>query len=419
MWQPLMDAATSRECWIAIEDIERCLIAYFGDDEKRDAVLASGDAGIALFFAYLDAVRPGADSDERALESLARSLHTVTRMYPLPGFYVGFSGVAWVVEHLSRQFFESDDEVSGHFHHGLRAFLSSANGNTPYELMEGLAGFGTYLIERLPHEDAAESLADIIDRLDAEAEKSDSGVTWFTPPEWLTMEQRRLMPRGCYNFGVAHGVPGVIGFLAAARRENLDDARVAHLAEGAIRWALARKLERCDESVFPAFAAPDQTPVPTRTAWCYGDLGVAAVLLSAARSFDREDWEQEALALARLAARRSVTVTQAIDPGLCHGAIGLAHIFNRFHQATRDEEMRRAALAWYGRALDMRRPGEGLAGLSSWVRPPGGEGAWRGEHGFLTGIAGFGLGLLAAVSDVEPAWDRALLIAVPAQGEGR
>ena len=38
---------------------------------------------------------------------------------------------------------------------------------------------------------------------------------------------------------------------------------------------------------------------------------------------------------------------------------------------------------------------------------------WKTEPGFLSGVAGIGLGLLAAVTDLEPAWDRVLLVAIP------
>jgi hypothetical protein len=38
---------------------------------------------------------------------------------------------------------------------------------------------------------------------------------------------------------------------------------------------------------------------------------------------------------------------------------------------------------------------------------------WRAEPGLLTGTAGVGLALLAATTPIEPAWDRALLVAIP------
>ncbi|HEX2061547.1 MAG TPA: lanthionine synthetase LanC family protein, partial [Thermoanaerobaculia bacterium] len=207
-------------------------------------------------------------------------------------------------------------------------------------------------------------------------------------------------------------IPGVIGFLAVAHREGLKDPRIPRLVGHAVQFLLTQKRDWNEGSVFPSHVPPDGDPRPTRTAWCYGDLGVAAVLLSAAQSFARDDWRDEALAIARAAARRSVAETRVIDVGLCHGAVGIAHIFNRIHHATRDAEMRDAAVAWYGRALDMRRPGEGLAGLLSWVDTGPKEGVWKGEPGFLSGIAGVGLGLLAAVTDFEPRWDRVLLLSM-------
>jgi hypothetical protein len=38
---------------------------------------------------------------------------------------------------------------------------------------------------------------------------------------------------------------------------------------------------------------------------------------------------------------------------------------------------------------------------------------WKTEPGFLSGVAGVGLALLAAVTDFEPLWDRVLLVSIP------
>jgi hypothetical protein len=97
------------------------------------------------------------------------------------------------------------------------------------------------------------------------------------------------------------------------------------------------------------------------------------------------------------------------DAGLCHGAFGVAHLFNRIFQATGEERFAQAARLWIGEGLALRRRGLGVAGFSVWdVTTPGGP-TWTAESGFLTGAAGIGLALLAAASEVEPAWDRLLL----------
>jgi class I lanthipeptide synthase len=417
MWQSLADAELAAECWAAIGDIEQCLVPYLESSADPDPMLGSGDAGVALFFAYLSAIRQDAAAGDRALEALSRSLDRVAEMQLLPALLIGYSGIGWVVEHLTRDFFEGDDELAAPIDDALATLLGEVTEAPPFELVGGLAGYGLYLIERLPHPRATQTLHRIIDILDERAERSDDGITWFTPAAWLTNWQRELMPDGCYNLGVAHGVPGVIGFLAAAWNEGFDDPRIPRLVEGAVRWLQAQRIDVEDASVYGAWRVPGRPLESTRTAWCYGDIGIAGVLMTAARAFHRIDWENDAMSIARAAARRPLERTQAIDPGLCHGAVGNAHLFNRFYQATHDPEMRNAALEWYRLALSMRRPGTGLAGLLTWISPAGGEGFWKGEYGFLSGITGFGLAMLAAVSSVEPKWDRVLLVSVPPMQE--
>jgi hypothetical protein len=137
---------------------------------------------------------------------------------------------------------------------------------------------------------------------------------------------------------------------------------------------------------------------------------VAATLLLAARAVGEPDWEAQAIAIARRAAARPAEESGVVDAGLCHGAAGLAHIFNRFYQATAEPIFKEAALSWFGRALAYRRPGAGVGGFGA-VRPgPGDERVWSPEPGFLEGAAGVGLALLGAATPIEPAWDRILLL---------
>ncbi len=419
MWQPITSAEASRECWSTIADIEVSLTEHLRREAGNDWAaphVSGGAAGISLFFAYLHAAGGHAGADDRALEALDLSIGALAQRHLLPTLYSGFVGIGWVITHLARELFEGDGDLALEVDEALRVLLSEVTENPPFELLSGLAGYGTYLVERLPSPAAAELLGRVIDLLDA---SRDATCTWYTNPGWLPEWQRELMPRGYHNLGVAHGIPGVIGFLAAAHRAGASDQRIPRLADDAVRWLLAQK-GTWPSSVFPAHVPPDADPRPTRTAWCYGDLGVAAVLLSAAHSFNRAEWQDEALSIARIAARRSFEETRITDVGLCHGASGLAHLFNRIYQATGDGELRGAAEEWYARTLDMRRPGEGIAGFIGWSdgRRPG-EGEWRGEPGFLSGVAGIGLALLAAVTEVEPAWDRVMVISTPPKNRER
>jgi lantibiotic modifying enzyme len=420
MWQPLAndpdDPETARRCWEAIDDIERGVLEAL--ESESNGGLAGGTSGLSLFFAYLGAARGsegGSEASDRALDILGRSIDALSEQQLSPSLYGGFSGIGWVVEHLTREFFEADDDLTSDIDEALGQWLGHPAAMS-CELISGLAGFGTYLIERLPHPAAAELIVRIVERLDASAIEAPDGLTWHTPADWMPPWQREEFPEGCYNLGVAHGVPGALGFLAAAWNAGIDDPRIPRLAEGVVRWLLARRLPAESDSRFAAMISPKQEPEPTRTAWCYGDPGIAAVLLSAARSFGRPDWEEEALAIARLAARRPLEKVGAADAGLCHGTAGLAHLYLRLHRETGDAELKEAARFWLERTLALRRPGEGIGGYLALVPAVPGtkpQNNWEPEPGFLTGAAGVGLALLAAVSDVEPAWDRVMLMSLP------
>lgn len=421
MWQPIIDPEDRRTCWDVVEEIERGLLETSPDASAPADVnpnLGSGTSGQALFFAYLDAARQDAGSSEtgdtgdHAVDLLGSSIEALSQQTLSPSLYGGFCGVGWVIEHLTREFYEGDDDLTGAVDAALGEHLDKTPGQLRFELISGLAGYGLYLLERLPHPDAGALLEKIVDHLERSAEESPDGCTWFTLLDWIPPWQREGLADGCYNLGVAHGVPGVLGFLAAARSAGLADPRIPRLAEGTVRWLLRHRLPDGD-SFFPALAVPGQELAPTRTAWCYGDPGIAAVLLTAARAFERPDWEEEALAAARLAARRTVEAVKAIDAGLCHGTAGLGHLFNRMYQTTGDPELGEAARAWFRRTLALRSPGEGIAGYLTWSAVDPDNRSWQRDPGFLTGAAGIGLALLAAVSEVEPAWDRILQASLP------
>lgn len=71
---------------------------------------------------------------------------------------------------------------------------------------------------------------------------------------------------------------------------------------------------------------------------------------------------------------------------------------------------------WFARALELRRPGQGIAGFRTWGPGADGEMTWLIDPTFLTGAAGIGLALLGATTDLEPVWDRLLLLAPMAMG---
>jgi len=429
-WRPLLAGDLAARAWEAIRAIAEALAAapVLTDRQpawlraERRASLAGGKAGFALFHAYLaKAGGPEAEAQAALAEDCLQEAIEALASSPMsPGLYSGFTGVAWAAEHLNRLLATEeteeagageDEDISEEIDDALLAVLGRSPWSEQYDLISGLVGFGVYALERCPRPSAVRCLEAVLDRLEETAERLGQGVTWFTPPELIPPHQRELMPSGYYNLGVAHGVPGVIALLAAACRLGVREARARSLLEGAVQWLLSQRGPGDGgPSCYAAFVAPGVESHSARLAWCYGDPGIVATLLVAARAAGRKDWEDEALAIGTRSAQALPEVSGVRDPGLCHGALGLAHLYNRIYQAGGDEVFAEAARRWYRLGLDMRQPEQGVGGFLAWETQADGQMGWVDDPGFLTGAAGIGLSLLAAVTEVEPGWDRILLV---------
>jgi lantibiotic biosynthesis protein len=133
-------------------------------------------------------------------------------------------------------------------------------------------------------------------------------------------------------------------------------------------------------------------------------------LLYAARLTGQSEWEAIALRILRYAARNRGKKTRVYDAGLCHGALGNAHLFNRIFQATSEDIFRDAACFWYARAFELRQPHVGVAGFAAY-HPDTSK--WVESFEMFNGAAGAGLALLAASSDILPAWDECMMVSIP------
>ena len=411
-WRPLLEGDLAERSLRAVEDVARALESHTPADDLRYPSLA-GAAGEAILHAYLSLHEGDEHQAERAATLLDTAAQALASTVMPPGLYSGFSGVAWVFEHLQGRLFEpdpEDDDSNGDIDEALLDYLDTLTELDEYDLIRGVTGLGVYARERLSHPSGAVLLERVVDRLAAQAETGPEGTTWFTPPNRLPEWQREIHPRGLYNLGVAHGIPAVVALLAIACRSGVAADRARPLLDGTVRWLLAHQLPAGKGSCFGTCFVAGEDPDVSRLAWCYGDPGIAATLLVAARAVGEPAWEDKALEIARAAARRPPEHSAVRDAGICHGAAGLAHLFNRFWQASGEEVFRDAARDWIERTLEFRVPGEGIAGFRAWHAQPGSNGRWAAEPGFLEGATGIALVLLAAVSTVEPEWDRLLLV---------
>jgi hypothetical protein len=419
-WRPILSGTTAEQALQAVDAIAESIAYVTRLPGKRDPSLASGQAGLALLYAWLARTGRMPEADVLAWQCLDRAIEAMSTEAMDASLYGGFPGVAWavgLVDHL----LDPDAEDRGEaVDDALLRLLSRANlWPAPHDLVVAVTGLGVYALQRCPRPVAIECLGRVVERLHERAEHDEHGFYWWTPPAGiLHPDSRRQYPSGRADLGVAHGVAGPIAILGSICRVGVDRDVARPLLEGAVRWLFAHSVASEAGPTFPVWLAPGVEPVPARCAWCYGDPGIAAALLMAARGVGDPGWEQAAVALACRAAERPESETGVVDGCFCHGAAGLAHIYNRMYQATGEPKLGRAARYWLERTLDFYRLARDGGG--AWVQgstDPARQEPWTGID-VLDGAAGVALVLLAGATSVEPAWDRMFLVSATRTGLG-
>jgi lantibiotic biosynthesis protein len=387
--------------------------------------LAGGEAGFALFHAYLtksgllppDRVERHRDLTFAHLQSAVDQLPAGTAQLNL---YSSFVGVAWAAQHTQALgILQDSDDLCDAADEAVLEGLEIHASSMLCELITGLSGIGVYGLSRWSRPAGRKIVERVVRALEENSVLHQGRRTWFNSPDQLSEMSLRTTPQGCFNLGLSHGVPGALVFLAGAAARGVQGAR--DLLIDAREWLLLqqRPFQNGSRFGYAVVDGQDEEIEGSRVGWCYGDLGLSAALLLVARKAQRADWEPVALDLARNLARRSVQDSGVKDAALCHGAFGNAHIFARLYAATRERSLHEAALHWLRAGLSMRKEGTGAAGFLTWFPPQPEEPSrepWIPCHGFLEGISGIGLALTGFLAPVEPAWDEVLMVNVPAAG---
>jgi len=400
-WLPLITDPDRRA---AIAAVIVDVVAQITDWRRAHEATSENEADYATLRIYTATDDTVPDPDDEAGQALAAAVTGIATSSS-PALFGGAARVAFAVGHLSGG--EDADLACEMIERSLLRFIETPSAS--YDLISGYVGIAVPVLQRIADgkpSPSSEPLArGILGHLERLARRTPAGLSWHTPPELLPPWQAELAPAGYTNLGLAHGIPGVVAILARYIAADLDAARARTLLDGAVAYLRSVAQPRVG-SRYPAWL-PTTGESTSRVAWCYGDLGVAVALMSAATITGRADWRADALELAHGMAARPFEASQAIDTGLCHGAAGVAHLFNRLAQASGDDGLTRAADAWFGHTLAMRRS-EPIAGFPRAV-PAGGVIGYEPGADLLTGATGVALALHAAISPIEPAWDQLLL----------
>src|SRR5262245_42113807 len=179
-WTAVLPDELADRAWRAVRDIADCLSSERFLNTEDPSVL-KGSAGFALFFGYLAHVDANREYARLATHYLDAATTTVSSSMTRPSLYYGFTGVAWVAEHLRTTLgMDHTVEVGEDVDNALVTYLQRWKGPKDVDLLRGLVGYGCYALERIPRPEADRILAVVAQCLVREAQQGPTGVAWFT-----------------------------------------------------------------------------------------------------------------------------------------------------------------------------------------------------------------------------------------------
>jgi hypothetical protein len=432
-WRALLSGEDAEQALASVESIAASLCVL----EREPSVtalppsIALGDAGIALFFSELERSRLAPHWDGYATRYLERALGAIVERQVDSSLLDGFAGVGWVESFVSSGEFSArsqadprcasfsstaEQDDSDDIREAILLRLRDRSAPSSFDFMSGAAGFAEFGLRRLDAGDftGRAIVEEAIRWLDASAERSPKGIAWRLPSELVRDQHKKLFHERAYALGVSHGITGVISVLARAIMHDVDADRSVSLLDGSLCFLLAHENEGPKGRVYPASTSLLEKDDLAGLTWCWGDLGISAVLSGAGKALGHPDLEASGMRAGRRAAERALRAGEAREASLCHGIAGAAHLLNRLFQLSGEEIFQEAARRWYVRLLEARQPDLAFGGyeflLPPRAWPASSEVVFGPAPNFLMGSAGVGLALLSAVGASPPRWDRALAL---------
>lgn len=401
MWNKIIESEVLKQ---DIDDRIHDIFNILSHQQNRHPInnLMSGEAGIILFFLSYYQLTEKEEHLELAIELIEEVLYA-DNANNFPTFSGGLAGLAWaIMETHNRDFLEIDtDELFQDLDAPLHQYMMNEITKGNYDYLHGAIGVGLYFLNRNTPT-CLNYVSDLITVLNEKAIHGENGSI-----KWDSYKQGELI-KDDYNLGLSHGIPSIIAFLAKAYQQNISPQITLELLQGSVQFVLQSKFTTPNNGYFPYVAGNEEAG---RLAWCYGDLGVCCALWHAVDILPNTAEIKTVIHEVMLfnAQRRELGPNLVQDPMFCHGAVGIAHIFNRMYQRFGTEAFKETAQYWYQQTLTMGDFEDGLAGFKYYGGAHGSS-SYVNNSGLLEGIAGIGLALIATISDHDPIWDRAFLI---------
>lgn len=398
-WEKLIDV--DDDIFIEMEKYFSIII-----NGKDDLSLFNGKSVMPLYYLYLHK-----SGRFNLFEKISSTLCQVFNELPKELKYLdrglnGCAGLLFLLKFMKEEeiIIENDRELIRFFEYAVRKFCVKMCEKGIYDLLVGSIGIGNYFLSKKSiNKVDVKYISDILNSLMKNGIVEKDMIRWVSYKEFnINAECDEI------NFGFAHGIPSIISFLSKCIEKNICNELSENLLKMSVEWVLKQKMNKSVLSLFPIRILTNDGTVLRHNylRWCYGDLGIAYSILKAGIVCNNTIWVKEANSILENIIEKNLKSKFSVEePYFCHGTVGVAHIFNRIYQLTEKSIYKKEAVYWYNQSVLKLSY---ILELAKYNKRNKKYILLRSD--LLNGIAGIGISLLSASSDIEPKWDELFLL---------
>ncbi|MEJ8545310.1 lanthionine synthetase C family protein [Brevibacillus borstelensis] len=429
-WQPIKNETLIKKIESVVKQVARKLQSpheVLGEPLPGTDSLASGALGIVLFYAELDRLYPDEQWDVVAHNYLIHVQTVInSNMFDSLSLWSGLSGAPVVASILARdrgRYQNFIEKLHILMQPAIDEFIDQAReriGNnlhmSDYDVIEGLAGIGRYLLsfkERHACKQNLNKTLSYIVQLTKDIQFNGRMIPgWHIKSEnqFLEHEQKRY-PNGNFNLGISHGIAGPFALLSLALLEGVEVAGQREAIRKLCSYYGKWKAEDEHGPIWPErisfeeeICGQMQNYFAHNASWCYGEPGIARVLWLAGEALGDTNIQSLAQEVYLSLVQRSVESFRFESPTFCHGYAGILWMLQRMMMDTGSDvfEASRETLVNQILISFNENNAYGFQDIE--------HGQVRDLPGLLVGAAGVALVLLSCLSLDEPEWDCIFLL---------
>jgi len=363
---------------------------------------------MALFYHYLNTITPNSKYENKLEEIINSILFDLKDKEIELSLSKGITGIAWLLCHFKKK---NVLKISTSNLTHLDKLIANASkieaAKKNIDLFSGIIGSSVYFTERFSSLNTKKNIQDVLNFLIYIKKEDKKGTRWLdynlmVRSQSPKINEHLLLPELIYkedcNLGLAHGIPAVLQVLSLFIKNDINNDKAFILLKNSLKWFLSIQNKK-----HPFFnnTLSGLKKVNAKLGWCYNDLSISLILINIAIIINDEKLKLNAIKMAESTTKININEALVDDPFFCHGASGIAHIYNHIYQLTKQTVFFDAAIYWYDQLFIMLNDLNNNNFSKTKSLYP---------EGLLSGISGVGLVLISSISNQQLSWDKCFLI---------